>query len=150
MTHAVLRIPNTCKNSILFWYFCMFSILPGSLYDFWHLSFFQKLGAIQELKLLDALNGYFLEHKSESTRCSMFMALFASIPDKDRREILGKLVSMAVGLKNKNLLDCAALWMQVIRPVQNMPLLFCLDVFVQYPRQNSSQTGQYMCLLIVS
>ena len=74
---------------------------------------FQKLTAIQELKLLDALNGFFQEQESESLRHTMFNTLFAQIPDKERSDILAKLVSMAVGLQNRHLLECAAVWMQV-------------------------------------
>ena len=43
----------------------------------------------------------------------MFNTLFAQIPDKERSDILAKLVSMAVGLQNRHLLECAAVWMQV-------------------------------------
>ena len=74
---------------------------------------FQKFTAIQELKLLDALNGFFQEQESESLRHYMFNTLFAQIPDKERSDILAKLVSMAVGLQNRHLLECAAVWMQV-------------------------------------
>ncbi len=85
-----------------------------NLWDFINKIFlFQKLTAIQELKLLDALNGFFEEQDSESLRHSMFSTLFAQIPDKERSDILAKLVSMAIGLKNKRLLECAAVWMQV-------------------------------------
>ena len=64
--------------------------------------------------MLDALNGFFQEQESESLQHTMFNTLFAHIPDKERSDILAKLVSMALGLQNRNLLECAAVWMQVI------------------------------------
>lgn len=73
----------------------------------------QKLNPIQELKLLDALSGFFCEQKETSFKNTMFLALFSNIPDKGRSDILAKLISMAVGIENKALLESTALWMQV-------------------------------------
>ena len=56
---------------------------------------------------------FFEEQESENLRHTMFNTLFAQIPDKERSDILAKLVSIAVGLQNKQLLECAAVWMQV-------------------------------------
>ena len=63
--------------------------------------------------MLEMLVQYFQQQTSPSIRHAAFNALFAGHLEVGKQELLGKLVSMAIGVKSASLLDCAARWMQV-------------------------------------
>ncbi|XP_031563350.1 uncharacterized protein C7orf26-like [Actinia tenebrosa] len=78
-----------------------------------------SLTALQELRLLELLNKHFKEQKSDFVRWLVFDTLF-SFSNQEQKEkkfnrrldLLTKLVSMAIALRNGNIMDCMALWMQ--------------------------------------
>ncbi len=77
-------------------------------------SLLQKLTPNQDMRLLDALNEFFDVTPEDDVRHSMFGTLFSRVSgDAERTGILARLVSMAIAVNNKRLLDCAAVWMQV-------------------------------------
>lgn len=74
----------------------------------------KKLNSLQELQLGDVILQFFAQHKDESTRHSLFKAVFTRCCDSEQKvSVLTKVVSMAVGVQNSNLLNSAAVWMQV-------------------------------------
>lgn len=73
----------------------------------------RKLNSLQELQLGDVILQFFAQHKDEATRHSLFKAVFSRCCDSEQKvSVLTKVVSMAVGVQNSNLLNSAAVWMQ--------------------------------------
>lgn len=74
---------------------------------------FQKLNAIQELQLLEMVCSC-LQGAPQSSRFSIFSVIFGGNIEASKTTLLTKLVSMALSIGSGAVLDCAALWMQVI------------------------------------
>ncbi|XP_006824427.1 integrator complex subunit 15-like [Saccoglossus kowalevskii] len=75
----------------------------------------KRLSAVQELQLLELLCGYFENQPNEIIKNAVFDALFcfsSSRPSEDyKRDLLYKLVSLAVAVKCTSVLNCTAVWM---------------------------------------
>lgn len=65
-----------------------------------------------ELELLQILFEYLSNIPNEAQRNTLFLNLFSPITANIRLGILSKLVSLAVGIPNSNILICASTWMQ--------------------------------------
>nr|CAB3227167.1 uncharacterized protein C7orf26 homolog [Phallusia mammillata] len=75
----------------------------------------QALTPLEELELIDELGLYLQEQKHEYVRYRIFEALFSMAREtalEYRRDILSKLVSLAIVSKSSATLECAALWMK--------------------------------------
>ena len=86
---------------------------------------FQKLNAIHELQVLEAIANYFEQgEKSYEVKQFVFSSLFGNHLDDRKLDLLSKLVSMAVAVRSRPLLDCVAVLMQVnIQPMYMRCLL---------------------------
>lgn len=62
---------------------------------------------------MEVLIHYFQDEKDEQCRHAVFKTLFGMPLDLQRKEVMYKLISMAIGVKSGHILDCAAIWMQV-------------------------------------
>ena len=65
-----------------------------------------------KLQVLELVIDYF-NKQSDGFRNMLFSSLFGGKMNEHKLTFLSKMVSVALGLKNKALLDCAAQWMQV-------------------------------------
>ncbi|XP_077305372.1 integrator complex subunit 15 [Lithobates pipiens] len=83
----------------------------------------KRLGAIQELQLLEILCNYFHEQTKEPVRQVIFNSLFSpqgNKADEQRMALLGKLTSMAVAVCRLPVLESAASWLQ------RTPAVYCV------------------------
>ncbi|XP_018417365.1 PREDICTED: uncharacterized protein C7orf26 homolog isoform X2 [Nanorana parkeri] len=83
----------------------------------------KRLGAIQELQLLELLCSYFQEQTKEPVRQVIFNSLFSpqgNKADEQRMTLLGKLTSMAVAVCRVPVLESAASWLQ------RSPAVYCV------------------------
>jgi Domain of unknown function (DUF4507) len=72
------------------------------------------LNAIQDLQVIEILLKFFGSQPSEPVRHAVLKALFSRASDDERQiSLLTKFLSMALGVKNSNVLNSAAVWMQV-------------------------------------
>lgn len=76
-----------------------------------------KPSSLKELQLLETIASYYQhldkERNVENVRTPLFQALFGDPElNESRQNILCKLVSLALGVRCKNLLDSTAVWMQ--------------------------------------
>lgn len=91
------------------------SILPEIVHHF-----LQKLNPIQDLQVIEILLKFCSCLSDDAVRHSVFKSLFERVNDNEHHiSLLSKLISMAVGVKNVNTLNSAAIWMQV-----------CLNLFI--------------------
>lgn len=74
---------------------------------------YKKLSAIQELVILETLVDFYKNQTSETLCNSVFKTMFHAGINDGRKELLYRLVSMAVGVECSNLLNSAAVWMQM-------------------------------------
>ncbi|KAF7269328.1 hypothetical protein GWI33_017649 [Rhynchophorus ferrugineus] len=70
------------------------------------------LTPLAELELIEILFEYLSNIPNEATRNTLFLNLFSPITANIRLGVLSKLVSLAVGIPNSNILVCASTWMQ--------------------------------------
>jgi hypothetical protein len=72
------------------------------------------MNAIQDLQITEILLKFFGMQPNEPVRHSVLKILFCRASDDERHiSLLTKFLSMAVGVKNSNVLNSAAIWMQV-------------------------------------
>ncbi|KAI0211272.1 hypothetical protein LSAT2_003919 [Lamellibrachia satsuma] len=74
---------------------------------------YKKLSAIQELVILETLVDFYTNQPSEALCNSVFKTMFRTGMNECRKELLYRLVSMAVGVQCSRLLNAAAVWMQM-------------------------------------
>ena len=70
---------------------------------------------MQKLQVLEIVMSFYRKDDiGDWAQNSVFKAMFNGNLSPARTDFLAKLVSMAIGLKNKAILDCSAVWMQVM------------------------------------
>ena len=74
----------------------------------------QKISGVQQLQVLEIVMSFYQrEETNDWAQHYVFKAMFSGNLSPARTDFLAKLVSMAIGVKNKAVLDCSAVWMQV-------------------------------------
>ena len=76
--------------------------------------------------MIEHILQYFSQKGNEVVQQQVFKALFDSATDRPRGDLLGKLISMAVGVSCSSLLNAAAVWMQVCSVSPLNPMISCM------------------------